>query len=167
MNTSNADFGYEVKYSLLNIDLSNKKSIMASVKYLLKLNDPELDKLIIFSNNATISSIYLEGVKMGFSLGINRVNMVLPKVYQVDEFSILEIKFKTNIVHPWLLITGSNIPTIENYYNVPINELKVTAHSDKDFITDSAMLMSTEELPKKYIYHYAIKDNNTPINLSL
>jgi hypothetical protein len=174
MNSTQKDFGYQVKYALLTVNLTSKKNsfspLKASIKYLIKLENPNLTVLEISTNGTSVSEITLEGIKIPFEIdGQGNTNILLPHHYQVDEFSILEIKYTAAVTTSsnveWTLESGAAIPSINGYESMPINELKVIAFKETDFSTQEATMMGKEILPVKQLFHYAVSDINKSIAL--
>ncbi len=153
ITTANTD--YMLKYSLLTVDMTPKKLKKASIKYLLHILNPDISSIEIFGNHYTVSKITLDGVMVMFSQGLNTIKAQMPLNYQIDEVSIIEIHYTTMIGEQWELCAGNSIPSLKDYYDFPVHEVKLIAHREGDYKLQDVQMLDITPIPQKFIYHYA------------
>lgn len=161
--TANAD--YLLKYSLLTVDMTVKKLKKASIKYLLHILNPNIEKVEITADHCVISKITLDGTLMMFSQGLNSTRVQMPTNYQVDEHSIMEIHYTTQVDGPWTLCAGNSIPSLQGYGDFAVHEVKLVTHDANDYKLSDVQILSKTPLPQKFVYHYVRTNQGASIVL--
>ena len=151
--TTNPD--YMLKYSLLTVDMTSKKLKKASIKYLLHILNPNIETIEIFANQCNVSKITLDGMMVFFSEGLNIIKAQMPVNYQIDEHSIMEIHYNTQIEDRWELCAGNSIPSLKEHYNFPVHEVKLISHDNADYKLSDVQMLDKTPIPQKFVYHYA------------
>jgi hypothetical protein len=155
MNNSN-NLAYKIKYSLLTVNILNKPKVTASLKFLVDIQNPDIKEIAIYTANSDIFYISIDGIKVNHTLkNLSQLIIQIPDKYQVDEMALFEIHFNAVIEQNWELQCGTNIPYLEGFKNLAINELKVEATDKIKFQATHTALMDKVEIPKRYLYHYA------------